>query len=46
MAVVDGFRVQPLRVAVAMRDGFRRAGLEATARIARVAGRARVVEES
>lgn len=43
-AVVDADAVDPRRVAAAMGDAFGRAGLAAVTRIARVAGRARVIE--
>ena len=44
MAVVDASRARPRQVAGAMRDAFRRAGLDADTRIAGVAGAARVIE--
>ncbi len=44
MAVVDGMRVSPARVAAAMRDAFARAGVTADAIVARVASGARVSE--
>jgi len=44
MAVVDASRVPPQRVAAAMGDAFRRVGLDAETRVARIAGGARVIE--
>ena len=44
MAVVDAARAQPRRVAEAMREAFRRAGVEADTYVAAAAGPARVIE--